>query len=555
MKKLYIFAVVLIFIISLFVRFYKLGDIPAGLNKDESAIGYNAYAILQTGRDEYGTAFPLYFKSFNDYKLPGYIYVTAESIKLFGVSPFAVRAPSAFFGFLAVIILYFLVYELSQKKDLSILASALLAVNPWHVYFSRTGFEVNVATTFALAGVFLFLRALRKKGNALIMVFALLSLVASVYTYNVTRLLTPLFLLSLVWTYRVTLMKWNKILLSLLALLFLLLLSPIVITLFGHSGLQTQTTGVFISGVDTKAQAMELRSYFFLLPGLYTKLFFNTPLLLLWQYLKNIVSFFSVNFFFISGATDGINGVLNTGMLYFIDFPFILFGLYSGITKKVRYLTPFYLWLILVILVVSITKDIPHPTRSFKIIIPLIVFSAYGFMVFFEVLKKRFSPVARNLFLGSILMVFGYSILYYFTLYFFRFPIQQAKVWRTEDANVVAYVTKHEKQYDHIVFDPSADFSYTSLVFYQKYSPTLFQKQARYQQTGLLSTVSTLGKYNFTGIISPQGRTLYITNIDGIKTNGVLKTFYYPPKHIVEVINGEITNYPYAEPAYIVIEK
>lgn len=52
-----------ILLLGTFLRFYQLGEIPLGLNQDETAIGYNAYSILQTGRDEYGVFMPLYFKS------------------------------------------------------------------------------------------------------------------------------------------------------------------------------------------------------------------------------------------------------------------------------------------------------------------------------------------------------------------------------------------------------------------------------------------------------------------------------------------------------------
>ena len=85
-----------IFVIAFILRFYKLGDVPNGLYQDETSIGYNAYSIMTTGKDEYGKIFPLYFKSFGDYKLPIYIYSAIIPIKLFGLNAFAVRFPSAF---------------------------------------------------------------------------------------------------------------------------------------------------------------------------------------------------------------------------------------------------------------------------------------------------------------------------------------------------------------------------------------------------------------------------------------------------------------------------
>ncbi|MBM3208997.1 4-amino-4-deoxy-L-arabinose transferase, partial [Candidatus Shapirobacteria bacterium] len=51
----------LIIIVSLafILRVYKLGEYPVGITWDEPALGYNAYSILKTGRDEYGKLLPI----------------------------------------------------------------------------------------------------------------------------------------------------------------------------------------------------------------------------------------------------------------------------------------------------------------------------------------------------------------------------------------------------------------------------------------------------------------------------------------------------------------
>src|SRR5438067_2146109 len=41
---------------------------PAGFSIDESSICYNAYTISQTGHDEYGQPWPLFFRAFGEYK-------------------------------------------------------------------------------------------------------------------------------------------------------------------------------------------------------------------------------------------------------------------------------------------------------------------------------------------------------------------------------------------------------------------------------------------------------------------------------------------------------
>ena len=83
---------------------------------DEASIGYNAYSLLQTGRDEYGKIFPLIFKSFGDYKPGVYIYLTIPFIAIFGLTELSVRLPSIILGSLLPILLYLLITTLNPKS-------------------------------------------------------------------------------------------------------------------------------------------------------------------------------------------------------------------------------------------------------------------------------------------------------------------------------------------------------------------------------------------------------------------------------------------------------
>src|SRR4030067_954837 len=131
------FLLIIIVILAAILRFWQLGQNPPSLDWDEAAHGYNAYSILKTGRDEYGYKFPLYFRSFDDYKPPIYTYLVVPSVALFGLNDFAVRFPSATLGVVAVIFCYFMVFELFKNKPVALLASLFLAISPWHLQFSR----------------------------------------------------------------------------------------------------------------------------------------------------------------------------------------------------------------------------------------------------------------------------------------------------------------------------------------------------------------------------------------------------------------------------------
>src|SRR5258708_14555608 len=129
-------VLLLILFVALFLRIYKISSNPPGLTPDEASLGYNAYSILKTGRDEYGKLFPIIFKSFGDYKPGLYIYFTAPFVAVFGLNETSVRLPSVVAGTITVFLVYLVTKELFGKEKLSLIAMAVAAFNPWLIYFS-----------------------------------------------------------------------------------------------------------------------------------------------------------------------------------------------------------------------------------------------------------------------------------------------------------------------------------------------------------------------------------------------------------------------------------
>ena len=201
---------------AFFIRIYRVSEIPPALSWDEVSIGYNAYSILTTGRDEHGKFLPLdSFASYGDYKPPLAIYLTVPSVVIFGLNEFAVRFPSVLFGTLTVLITYFLIKELFSNSlfiiHYSLLTSFLLSISPWHIQLSRAGFEANIALFFVVSGVLLILRA-RYKSQLLL--FCWLPFVAAIYTFNSTRYFVPLFSIILLIYYWKNFSKNKPLLLS-----------------------------------------------------------------------------------------------------------------------------------------------------------------------------------------------------------------------------------------------------------------------------------------------------------------------------------------------------
>ena len=102
---------ILILLLVTVLRFWQLGDYPA-LNADEASIGYDAYSLIQTGKDQHGNPWPISFQSFNDYKPGLLVYLVLPFVKTLGLNVWAVRVPGALAGVGTVLVLYLLVKQL-----------------------------------------------------------------------------------------------------------------------------------------------------------------------------------------------------------------------------------------------------------------------------------------------------------------------------------------------------------------------------------------------------------------------------------------------------------
>ena len=76
------FTFILLF--SAFLRLYALAIVPPSPSLDEVSIGYNAYSILTTGKDEYGYRLPLLLRAYDDWRPSMYVYIVIPFVKIYG---------------------------------------------------------------------------------------------------------------------------------------------------------------------------------------------------------------------------------------------------------------------------------------------------------------------------------------------------------------------------------------------------------------------------------------------------------------------------------------
>lgn len=206
----------LILVLAFSIRYYGITSSPNGLNIDEASIGYNAWSILTTGKDEHGDSLPIFFKAFGEYKLPIYIYSVALSQFILGSNDLSVRLPAVIYGVGSILFFYLLTRSLFidffTKKEArigSLVGSFLFATSSWHIQFSRVGFEASAAIFFLIVGLYLFWEA-KQQEKLKLLVLSFMSFALSLYSYNSARIVIPIVLLSLFLAYRrnIPLKKW-----------------------------------------------------------------------------------------------------------------------------------------------------------------------------------------------------------------------------------------------------------------------------------------------------------------------------------------------------------
>ena len=166
---------------------------PPGFYRDEASLSLNAARIAAGGRDEYGGRFPLFFKSFGDYKSPAWVYTVAGVFVVTGPSKMAARATSAFFGLAAVLVVGLIGWRLSGRREVGIVTGVLTGLVPWLFEVTRLAFEVaSTPLAFALVLLCALEGSRRARWPLWLSVGMGLSLAFLTYSYQTGRLYGPL---------------------------------------------------------------------------------------------------------------------------------------------------------------------------------------------------------------------------------------------------------------------------------------------------------------------------------------------------------------------------
>jgi len=485
----------LIVILSTFLRFYRLGQVPPALDWDEASRGYNAWALLETGRDEFGNSWPLSIRSFGDYKPPIYTYLLIPSLKIFGRSEFAVRFPSALTGTLTVLVTYFLAGVLLRSdlgfaqgrtfSDRAALISALLlAISPWHLQFSRIAFEANVGLFFFVTGMWLLLRGLRQN-LPWSLFFCVVSMSAAMMTYHSFRIVIPLVVLVILGIYRKEVWSllrsdpaaarsdlfrklWVPIIFS--TILTLLTILTISYTVFFQNVGQSRFNETSFLTIDdlmtVSRQRIENSSNNFL-----ERVVNHRFLVYGRQYLKGYLDHYNLRFWFLDGDRNDRHRTPGVGLLYWWELPLMVMGFMSLMGRMspmaAKEKAALFLWIMAAPAAAALTGGTPSAVRSLVFLPTFQIIEGVGAVWLIWRIRSLF-------FVFCFLFLAAFEISYYFHQYYVQAAVETAPSWQYGYKQMVNRVISEKDSYEKVIVTTAYDQPYIYFLWYGNYSPKLW---------------------------------------------------------------------------------
>ncbi len=467
-KKLLHLILVVITVLGLITRLINLADFPGGFTPDETAFGYNAYSLLLTGRDEWGTDFwslPLTnLRSFGDYKLPLLAFLTVPFVSVFGLDIVSTRLPNAILGGIAPLLLSLLVIrhlstKISPRKAISLggLAGFILLFSPWHFSLSRGSFEANLISFFLPLCLLLLLS--RR--------YLLYSLIAAlgVYSYHTARLLLPVMFIGSALLF----FREKKPL-----LLFLLISFPTLVSLFSFNA---RTRDVSIFNPDDNWAAMANARLQRINSGespIIAKLFANKLTFTLPKLISNYTSYFSPQFLVKTGAAEATYGMI-PGTAVFPVWPLLFvvpFFFFFVLKSPTSFSSLVALSILLAPLPAALAKG---PGYAGNRAAPLLLLLLIGISIGLGHLVKYLSLRKVYLLTGFLSLFAAISFVLYLGVYIDKSPNMHAHSMGYGLDKLSAAASSASVNFDRVYISRSLSEPHIYIAFYQKIPPRFYQ--------------------------------------------------------------------------------
>ena len=225
----------ILFIIFLFSRLFRLSILPAGVHVDEIGVTYDAFSLLHYGTDRFGRAYPVYPTNYGDGNSAMYTYLEMLFLRFFPFSVKTIRLPAFICSILCFFASYGITWEIYKDKLIALLGPIFVTIIPFFMMSERFGLDCNLMLSIVTVALYFLTKAVnseKPRDYALAGVFFGLTL----YTYVLSYLMLPLFIILLtVYFIFIKKFKWKNFLA--LGLPFALLGFPLLLEQLVNMGM------------------------------------------------------------------------------------------------------------------------------------------------------------------------------------------------------------------------------------------------------------------------------------------------------------------------------
>lgn len=375
-KRKEFFFLILILVLSLFFRLWKINEIPPGLYPDVAIYANDALDSLQN------KTFSVFYPE-NNGREGFWMWILAAFFYIFGTSIFTIKLAAALCGTLTVFGVYCLISELFQDKRIGLFASFFLAISFWHTNLSRIGFRV---ITYPLLTVFAFYFLVRALKMLKFVNFLLAGIIfgLSFYTYTSFRM-QVIVLPFLFFPFFIETKEKKKAFFG----IFLFLIT------------------VFLVALPLGIYFLKNPQYFFARMGPISIFYGENKIL---NFFKSLIAHLAMFNFY--GDPNLRHNIPQKPYLCLIESFLFLIGLFllfsELIKRKKNFKEALFLisfWLIGLFPGILTKEGVPHGLRAFGAVLPTTGFSAYGTLFLWEKVKKyRFSKIFNVLFLAFLIL-------------------------------------------------------------------------------------------------------------------------------------------------------
>lgn len=552
----------IILLVSFVLRIWQIDKVPVSLFGDEVDLGYQAYSIAHTGRDYYGNFLPLQFHSLAEYRTPLYLYSAVPTVALFGVSPLGVRLPAVVFGVLGVWALYLLVKQLSGREDLALISAFVLTFSPWHLQYSRAGFEVTELLFFLIIGLYLFFKSLE---NGKWLWLSVVCLCLTPWIYSTAKLFAVFLFVFLFVVWRKEILKISKKYLVWAVAAGLIVGLPLAYTTiktpqrFNYiSVFSDPTVQSEIGTLRARDAQMRGEKGTGLNPTIIDRLFENKITYVGKEILDHYGQALSASFLFSQGDPDPRQSPTGMGEFYKVEAVSMIAGLilfFAAKEEKKRTKLLIVFWILAGILPAALTRDGGnHATRLIIILPPLIFLIAYGITEGAKLFKKEFRKIPYVVY-G---VLFALCVVMYLHNYYVHYPWDSERWWHAGYSQAIQDVKEVQGSYKNVVISTAGEPPWVFFAGFYPYPPREWQENFPIGNDVTLSgfgKVSHIGKFYFgspeSGGVYDWGKvldrnTLYLAVAKEVNVNLILE----PERTPKDLTLIKAVAYPSGEPAF-----